>query len=356
MSRQRKVQPQAKAKKQAEKPRIVAANGNHSPLKICHWSSFNQSGMHKVAETLMKAERKIGLDSYLINVQEVPSEQWDRYADADVHVPHTHFPNEMKKRLTKPFKMVFIPHGVPEYILNSAFEETKRGYGHSDPLMLYMHWMKVADAIVTFWPRHQAIIKSMCDKNTPVLLSPMGLDIDFWKAARSRGKFAGNPSVMTCENSHSIKWGYDLFVCWSWIYDVIPDACLHANYLPQDQHRVWMPLLDRNGCGYGAFISPLTWTHEELRHVLNSVDFYWNGVRYGDFNRMGMEANLSGTKVISYRGNPYSHFWITEGDQREMAKEFIEIFKGEREPRTPEPIPSDVEMAQFFKGVYESIL
>src|SRR5258705_12963974 len=76
-------------------------------MKVCHWSSFNQSGMHKVAETLMLAERKLGLDSYLINIQEVPSEQWDQYADADLHVPHTHFPNEMRKRLSRPLKMCF---------------------------------------------------------------------------------------------------------------------------------------------------------------------------------------------------------------------------------------------------------
>jgi len=336
-------------------PTMVAASAQR-PLKICHWSAHNLSGMHRVAETLMLAERKLGLDSYLINVQEVPTAEWDQYADADIHVPHTHFPNEMRKRLTRPLKMVFVSHGTPEYIINSAFSESKMGYGHGDSLQLWMYWLKTADAICTFWPRHQAIMQSMADKNTKVHLLPLGLDLPFWRAAKSRGKFAGNPSVMTSENSHSIKWAYDLFVCWSWIYKEIPDASLHATYVPTDQHRIWMPLLNRNGCSYGAFISPLTWPHDEWRHVLNSIDFYWNGVRYGDFNRVGMEANLCGAKVISYRGNPYSHYWITEGDQREMAREFIEIFKGDREPRTPDRIPSDIEMATAMRAIYQSIL
>jgi hypothetical protein len=325
-------------------------------MKVCHWTAFNNSGMNQVAKTLCEAERKLGLDSCLINVQEVPSEQWDQYADADVHVPHTHFPNEMKKRLTRPPKLVFVGHGTPEYIVNSAMEERTRGYGHGDSLMLYLHWMKVADAIVTFWPRHQMIMQSLADKATKVHLAPLGLDLEFWQAAQSRGKFAGNPSVMACENSHFMKWSYDLFICWPFIYDKIPDACLHATYVPQDQHRVWMPLIDRNGAAYGMHVSPLTWVHEEFRHILNSVDFYCNLVRYGDFNRLGLEAAASGTRVISYKGNPFSHYWINEGDQRGMIEELVPILQGQVEPRVPQPIPSDTEMATYFKGVYESII
>lgn len=336
--------------------RIVAASASHKPLKVCHWTAFNASGMNQVAKTLCEAEKKLGLDSYLINVHEVPSEQWDQYADADIHVPHTHFPNEMLKRLTRPLKMAWISHGTPEYILHSTMEDSKKGYGHADSLQLWMYWMKTADAVCTFWPRHQAILQSMCDKATKVRLLPLGLELDFWKAGRSKGRFAGNPSVMTSENSHFMKWAYDLFICWPWVYKEIPDACLHANYVPTDQHRIWFPLIDRNGASYGAHVSPLTWTHDELRHVLNSVDFYWNGVRYGDFNRMGMEAKLSGAKVISYEGNPYSDFWVREGDQRGMAKEFVEILKGQREPRKPDPIPSAGAMAVAMKEVYESIL
>lgn len=335
---------------------IVAASAKHGGLKICHWTAFNNSGMNQVAKTLHKAEKKLGLDSYLINVHEVPSSEWDQYADADIHVPHTHFPNEMKKRLTKPLKMAFISHGTSEYIVQSAIEDSKKGYGHSDSLQLWMYWMKTSDAICTFWPRHQAIMQSMADKATKVHLIPMGLEIDFWKAGRSRGKFAGNPSVMSCENSHFMKWIYDLFIAWPWIYSEVPDACLHANYVPQDQHRIWFPIIDRNGAAYGAHVSPLTFTHDELRHVLNSVDFYWNGVRYGDFNRIGMEANLSGAQVISYWGNPYAHHWVREGDQRELAREFVEILKGERKARVPETIASDLEMATAMREVYESIL
>lgn len=325
-------------------------------MKICHWVKHNGSGMFAVAKTLHEAERKLGLDSHLVNVDEIPSDRWDQYGDSDIHVPHTHFPNEMRKRLTRPLKMIFPSHGTPELIVHTAIEGIKQGYGHGDPLQLWMYWMKTADAIVTFWPRHQMIMQSMADKNTRVYLAPLGLDLEFWGQAKSKGKFTGTPSVMLSENSWFMKWGYDMFVCWPFIYEQIPDAVLHATYVPTDQHRVWLPLINRNGAHYGMHISPIIWSHEELRHVLNSVDYYWSGVRYGDMNRINLEALASGAKVISYRGNPFSHYWVTEGSQVEMIKELVPILKGEVEPRVPDSIPTDTEMAQSFKEIYESVL
>lgn len=325
-------------------------------LKVCHWTMFNGSGMNAVAKTLCEAERKLGLDSYLINIQEVPSAEWDKYADADVHVPHTHFPNEMKKRLTRPLKMLFIAHGAPEYIFHSSLEEAKRGYGHGDGLMLWMYWMQHADAVATFWPRHQAIMQSMSDKATKVHLLPLGLDLNFWKGGVSRGKFAGNPSVLSCENPHVIKAPYDLLIAWPWVYEKVPDACLHVNYLVQDQHRWYFPIVNRNGASYGAHLSPLTFEPVELRNVLKSVDFYCNLVNYGDHNRMGMEAAVAGAKVVSYPGNPYSDFWIQQGSQVRMAAELVEVLTGEREPRADKtPVPSDMDMAEAVLKLYEQI-
>lgn len=309
-----------------------------------------------MAETMAHAERALGLDSHLINIHETPSAQWDVYADADIHVPHTHFPNEMKKRLTRPLKMVFIGHGMPEYIFSSAVEAAKAGYGHGDGLMLWQYWMQHADAIATFWPRHQAIMKSLCDKHTKVHLVPLGIDKAFWEAGKSRGKFAGNPSVMTCENSHWMKWAYDLLIAWPWVYEQVPDASLHLNYLPTDQHRWFFPLINRNGASYGAFVSPTVFPHEELRHVLNSVDYYCNLVRYGDHNRMGMEAATAGTKVISYRGNIYADYWVEEGDQRDLATALVKIFQGETEPRADKAIvPAASEMAEAMLRIYEEV-
>ena len=130
---------------------------------------------------------------------------------------------------------------------------------------------------------------------------------------------------------------------------------MHATYVPTDQHRYWFPLINRNGTSYGAHVSPLIWQHDELRSILKSVDFYCNLVRYGDFNHMGLQAALC-TKVISYRGNPFSDFWINEGDQRGMAEDLLAIFRGEVKPRVKSPIPTLEEMGHAVKGIYEQVL
>jgi hypothetical protein len=313
--------------------------------------------MHSVAESLCKAEVKLGLDSHLIDIDKVPVSEYDKYADADIVVPHTNLPTEMRKRLKPSYKMVFISHGTPEHILNLAMAEGKLGYGHSDPLMMWMHWMKVADAIVTFWPRHQLIMQGMCDKNTKVRLVPFGIDKEFWRAGVSNGKYAGTPSVLSCENAHSIKRPLDLFTMWPWVYEQIPDACLHVTYLPLDQHRWWFPLVNRNGCSFGAHISPLRYEQFAFRGVLKSVDYLCNLVQYGDFNRLGVEAVTAGAKVISYTGNPYAHFWIPEGDQREQFKVLLPILKGEVEPRKDRQEVVDAsEMAQEMIEIYQELL
>ena len=317
---------------------------------------YNKSGMNRVAESIVEAEKKLGIDSHLCNVQ--TDTDFEKMYDCDVHVSHTHFPDEMRKKLTKPLKLVWVGHGTPEHVFQSSVESGNTGgYGHGDGWMLVQNWLRTADALVTFWPRHQAIWQSMCDKHTKVNLVPLGIDKTFWKPEPSRGKFAGSPSVFTGENAHYIKWPLDLFILWPWVYPHIDgNPVLHAAYLPRDVHRWFFPLVNRNSCSYAAHISPIAFEHAELKNVFNSIDFFIGMVRYGDFNRICLEANACGTKTISYAGNPYSDFWIHEGDQREIAKELIEIMNNKVEPRKKDPVPDIEETAKAMIKIYEEIL
>lgn len=314
----------------------------------------NRSGMNRVAESLVAAEKELGIDSMLLNLDETAT--FDATLDADIHVAHTHFPEEVKRKIIRPFKIVWIGHGTPEHAFQSSVEMGHK-YGAGDGWMLIQHWLQTADACVTFLPRHQAIWKSLCDKNTQVHCVPLGLDKKFWSPQPTRGKYAGSPSVFTAENCHYIKWPLDLFILWPWVYPHVKgNASLHAAYLPTDQHRWFFPLVNRNGASYGSHISPIAFEHEDLRNALCSTDYFIGLVRYGDFNRLSLEANACGATTISYRGNVYSDFWLTEGDQRDMAKELIEILNGHAEPREKEAVPDISETALAMKKIYEEIL
>lgn len=321
-------------------------------MKIVHWTLKNGSGMNNVAADLAVAERKLGLDSVCLACDKV--EEWEGGVGADIHVSHTHIPDS--ERL-KGGKVVWVGHGTPETVFQSSVEAgLNGGHGFGDSWMLVQHHLRTADALVTFWPRQQAIWESMVSKGRKVHCVPFGINKEFWAPTASRGKFAGTPSVLNAENCHYIKWPLDLVLMWPWVVKEVPDARLHMFYLPNDQHRWWFPLMNQNGCSYYSHIARGKLDHAGLQNAFASVDFYFNTVRYGDYNRIGLEAKASGTKLISYAGNPYADFWITDTDQRFQALQLQAILKGEVAPRETLPVPTIEEMAAGMKAVYEETL
>lgn len=301
------------------------------------------------------------MDSVLI-----PAENpaiYEQAFDADVHVGHTCLPlmangKSFQKQLTKPFRLVSIGHGTPEHVFEGSVQAAEFGrYAPSDSFMILLHDLKRAHARVTFWPRHKWILDQFMATGTEIKLVKLGVDKKFWAEGESRGKYAGNPSLLSCENSHAIKWPLQLLLMWPYVADELAEACLHVCYLPTDQARHWFPLVDGNGAHFRAHIGPWTFPHDELRRVFKSFDFLWNGVRFGDFNVLGLEAVAAGLKVISYKGNPYSHYWIEEGDIRTQCEQLTAVLRGDVEERTDREEVIDVaETAKQMGEIYDSII
>lgn len=323
-------------------------------MKVAHWTMFNSSGMFRVAESLGQTECALGIQSFLVDMNDPNG--WEPVYDADVHVIHTHLPDGVRLKLKKNHKKVFICHGTPEYVfMKSVIDGIHGYYGHEDSWMLIQYWMQHADAIVSFWPRHTAIWQTMCDKHTTVDCMEMGVDKGFWQPVESRGRFMGSPSLFTSENCDYSKWPLDLFLTWPMVWPEIPTAHLHAVYLPRDQHRWFYPLINSNGCAFKTITSGNIFDHDNLRNAMCSVDYFIGLVRYGDANRLCMEANACGVKTITYANNEYSDFWLTEGDQRIMAKELLAILKGDVEPRKKKPVPDVVDTAKNMIEIYKRI-
>ena len=313
--------------------------------------------MHRVAESMALAETALGLDSRLADPTK--PDEWAAHVDADVHVIHTHLPNRMRKMATKPLRLVWVGHGTPDHVFQSACEEFEHGgYGHGDPIALTMHWIKEAHARVTFWPRHAWIYDQMLStgaRKTDVI--PMGVDLSFWAdGGATAGKFAGEPSMFTAENPHYIKWPYDLLTAWPTVAREFVEAKLHAVYLPRDMHRAFFPWFNQLGASFDSYISPGVFDRTFLRNAFRSTDYTVGLVRYGDLNHLSMQANAAGATTISYPGNEYADHWIPEGDQRVIAAELIAIVKGEREKRQKTPVPDIAETAKAMQTLYGEIL
>lgn len=321
-------------------------------MKVAHWTLFNGSGMHRVAEDLCAAERLFGVDSVLVRCDH--SDFWQVGLDADVHVVHTHLPDCGRRPDSK---IVYVTHGTPEHVFQSSVEEgLNKGYGAGDSFMLAYHWLKVSDAVVTWWPRAQKLWQQLCMKPKTIDLVSMGVDLDFWKPAQTRGKFSGNPSLFSAENCHYIKWPLDLVWMWPWVVSEVPDARLHLAYLPRDQHRWWSPLLYASDAAFKSYMTGDAFTKDDLKNAFASVDYYIGLVRYGDYNKICLEAKACGCKVISFAGNEYADYWLPEGDQRIMAAELVKILKGDVAPRTCRDIEGREEMAQGMIAIYNRIL
>ncbi len=323
-------------------------------MKVIHWGYRNGSGLHRVGQDLADAEVKLGIDSVMLSTLEAPDIQKGVAMQADVHVSHSHVPDEVRNKNTK---IVWVAHGTPEHCFEvSVAQNVYKGYGAGDAWMLLQYWLQTSDAVVTFWPRHQRFYQSISDKHTIIDYVPLGVNKEIWHPVESAGKYYGNPTIFTCENAHNIKWPLDLVIMWPWVTEEIPLARLHAIYLPSDQHRFWFPLVNRNTASFRGFFAGSVFDNTNLRNAFCSVDYVSSFVRYGDFNRVCLEAKASGAKIISYSGNPYSDFWIPEGDQREQAKLMISIFKGEIVPRQTEEVPDISDTARGMIEIYNRIL
>jgi hypothetical protein len=304
-----------------------------------------------MAEEMSDAEAALGHVSTVFNPF-VPVEDVARLAD--VHVIHQHVPDEFHG---SQFKKVYVAHGTPEHTFQSSVEYgLNKGYGASDPFMIAQYWLKVSDAVATFWPRIQAVWQGLCQKGRTVDIIPMGIDLDFWKPTPTAGKYAGTPSLLTAENCAYIKWPLDLMIMWPWVTAEVPPARLHMLYLPRDQHRWWFPWMHQNGAAFKSYVWGAPFPAPDLRNAFCSTDYYIGLVRYGDFDRVQLEARASGAKLISWAGNDYAHYWLHEGDQRFQARELAAILKGEVEPRDVAPVPGRSEMAKSMIETYEGIL
>lgn len=321
-------------------------------MKIIHWSQKAlQSGLGNTAQHICEAEKALGLNSVLVDCYD--EADWHNAGDADIHVMHLHLP---LKFLHDGKPKVWVAHATPEVMWEGAFDESLKGqYGHADGWMVAQYWLQNADMTVTFWPRHEAIWKSLSDKHTRIEGVPLGVT-DFWRPTESRGEFTGKPSVFTAENWYYIKRPLDLFIAWPWVVQAgLYDAKLHAVNVPLDHNRFLFPLINRNGASYHSYITNRVFSPEELRNAFCSTDYCANLVRYSDHNYVGLQAAACGAKVISYKGNPYATHWVDFGDQRILAQQLSAILRNEAEPRIAEKPVSIARTAERMKEIYLSL-
>lgn len=331
---------------------------------VCHWTLTNGSGLHHLAEAMAEADRRLGLDAILVDVDQ--PQQWlqDGAVLADVHVVHTRFPDiqraRVKNRTGKDPVLIFAAHGIPEHNIELAvgnfLAKDPEQFIPVDHWALTRHWLRVADAVVCFSPRQQAIYETMAQKGRTIDLIPLGVDRAFWAGGDAPDHLHGQPAIWMSENQARIKWALDILIAWPWVLRECPQAFLHAHYIPFDLQRFLVDLANSNGTSARANITARTFSHETLRSVWKACDFMLATTRYGDNTCLTMQAEAAGLRTISYPGNEYASYWMPEGDQRTLARELVRIFAGDVPMRAKLPVPDLLDMGRAMAGVYERLL
>jgi len=334
-------------------------------MKIVHAVQMNQSGMHRLAQNMVVAEQALGNDSMLIDAKHEGQWALPQVLNADLYVIHSIFPKGARHLIetaqNRKVKTVFVAHGIPEYAMDEAvkaFEQAQASQAESfgDVWFLLRHWLKEADAFVTFNPRHAALYDRMVPSERKVDVVPMGVDRAFWSAPCVAEPMLGNPCVWMSENQNRIKWALDTIIAWPFVMDALPEAHLHAHWIPLDLHRFFIDLANANGAAYGATIDSLHFTHQRMKELWQTAHFILSPTRYGDITLLAMEANAAGRPLITYKGNEYAQFWLEEGDQRRMAEQLVAIFKGEVKARPVLQAPDLSDMGRAMLAVYARVL
>jgi glycosyltransferase involved in cell wall biosynthesis len=238
----------------------------------------------------------------------------------------------------------------------SVKDAEKNDYNSGTSFEQHIWGMQTADAVWAFVPRHHWLYDLSTDKATKIDLIPMGIDVEFWKGGTSQGKYMGNPSFLTSENQYPFKWCAEFVKVWQAVRADLDDAVIHCTNIPGGIMPFMKMLVLRYGAR-GVILGTWSYDHQNLRNIFKQVDFYINPVRYGDFNRIGLEAAAAGCPLITYPGNEYADYWLPEGDHRAVTQTLIKIGKGEIAPRADKlPVPTEAQMAYATINCYERLL
>lgn len=333
-------------------------------MKIRHWSLLNQSGMHHLALAVAEGERRLGHDALVLDAADPSLWRNPLHMDADVYAIHSRCALSdlafIRDVMGREPRIVFYSHGIPEDTIGLAMNDVLLVERPEvlDHWSLTRYWLARADAFVVFNDRQRSLFQTMTSKGRIVDCVPFGVDTTFWAdGPKDAPHLRGTPAVWTSENQLRVKWALDLLLAWPFVAERIPEAHLHAHYIPFQIHRWFVDIANTNGAAYSATITPKYFPHDLLRHLWRGCDFMVATSAYGDPTCLSQQAEAAGLKVISHPGNPYASYWVPFGDQRIMADQMVGIFQGYLPPREDKtPVPTLEQMAHGTTAVYNRIL
>jgi len=342
--------------------------GQKIDLRIAHWSLWGprRSGMYETVRELISAENRI--EGVLAGMCAVPSagtsqreknahfqggfvdtqhpemrtQDWGwGYKFADIHVIHFSF--DLKLGRLKP--KVFMAHGTPEAVIESALREPGSG---KRSLLSGAEWIDKFEATIVTSQRAKQFWEVFDSSGKKMHIVNKGIDLEWWQRSGTKADLPGKPSVLYGEVWRGIKHPARLFYAVNELYERNKEVRLNPWSLGPSR-QFWEEFVIQAGFQDFLGANRIPGVQEYPEHYYSRGDVLVSPVQAGDLSRVAQEALACGCPVVSWDTDPFG-----ENYPYKAAKGFDIIDLAQKIEETYEEILDDPEnVIKKCRGIAE---
>ncbi len=305
----------------------------------------NGTGLNRAVEELVDAEKRIGLDSILLDPR--VGLEIDAGEGVDVHVIHSNLPDGYHGHPRK----VFFAHASPEHCVTYELRAAA-----DMPFSATMYWLRAAEVTVTQWPRHKRIWDLYLPAGREVELVPAGIDTRVWNPEGPKIDLPGKPSFLYSESWFEIKRPTEFM----WAFCALARdkkgsaAKVHFLNVPEGQMPFWSTNLEH--MNLRRWVVTFQGWQQDMAPVYRGANVLIQPSLCGDFSRTCLEALACGMKVLARKGSDYATY-TCDWDWESVGAKLLQIVDGTAEvERTWETAQLDIlPVAERMAEIYDRL-
>ena len=307
-------------------------------MKVVHFTPFapTKSGMYESTKDQIKYERRLGLDSLLIDAVNpkavgftddwLEAVKWQEALDADVWTIHSGIPFPLfedyikKDENRQKHKLVTIMHGPVENMLFKEYAFMLKNIQEPAFTITHINAIWDYDACVVI-NQHEYDVSVLFDEYDKLVYIPNSVDLERYHDVVA-WRYNNRPAIISCDTPRMEKLPVHIMFSMVKVIEKIPSARLNMLALPVIDIEFFRNIVCRS--------KKMQLLHKCIENFLmrtNSVgpfikgaDILFNSNYSGIMARVGMEAMAMGVPVVSYNGD-YTKYHAKIFDLNSIAEQ-----------------------------------
>jgi hypothetical protein len=314
-------------------------------MKVIHFCQLapNKSGMYESTKDQIKYERRLGLESDMVDpfVKENASEvdgwlecvDWEKAKEAEVWVVHAGIPPPLQEYLAvsgnkEKHVVVTNMHGPVEGMLFKECSSNMFGL-HEDRSFTQIHigWIWEHDACVVI-NQHEYDVSKLYDEHNHLHYIPNSLDLERIDPEATKWPYTNHPSVVVADCVRFEKNPAHMIWAMPRVVEKLPDARLSVLSLPFGEVEFWRNIFHRskNWTLIRHCIDNLHIKNGPLMPYMRGADIIFNCNFSGILSRVSMEAMAMGLPVVSTNGD-YTKYHAKIFDLQDIADNIVQCWE-----------------------------